>query len=320
VYLSTNEFTSNEQGFNGTQLYVISKSQLVAGHRAPAMVTFPDLSAGGAPGYHVQPANSYGYAPAEFLLSSLDPNNTFDNRLAVWAVSNEASVTTGRGMPSLTVRVIGSEGYAFPPNAQTPPGFCSGSLCRGGKGAPTTGVVETDFDAMQETQYINGELVGALNTAVTVAGDTASRSGVAWFVIRPSLTGASVDSRTHITRQGYVSTNGEYLLYPHVNMTPNGSMALVFGMGGPGTYLSAAYSVARPGRDFGDIQVAAGGTGPDNGFTGTAHYGGAARWGDYSNGQIIPGTNRVWLATQYIPNTGDGNANWGNSIFQLNLN
>ena len=83
--------------------------------------------------------------------------------------------------------------------------------------------------------------------------------------------------------------------------------------------LSAGYATARPGRDFGPIQLAAAGTGPDNGFTGTAQYGGAGRWGDYSNGEIIPGTNRVWLATQYIPNSGDGNANWGNAIFQLRL-
>ncbi|MBO1766627.1 hypothetical protein [Allobranchiibius sp. GilTou38] len=317
VYLSTNEFTSNEQAFNGAQLYVLSKSQLVAGRATVNTVNFQNLAAGGAPGYHVQPANTVANAPAEFMLSSLDPNSTFDNRLAVWAVTNESSVTTGHGMPSLSVRVIGSEAYGFPPNAQTPPGFCNGKACDAG--LPTTGVLQTDFDAMQETQYINGRLVGALNTGVTVVGDTVARSGVAWFVIKPTVNGASVGSGTRVTRQGYVSTSGEYLLYPHLNMTSSGAMALVFGLGGPGTYPSAAYATARAGRDFGPIQVAAAGTGPDNGFSGTAKFGGAGRWGDYSNGEIIPGTNRVWLATQYIPNTGDGNANWGNAIFELRL-
>ncbi|MBO1756652.1 hypothetical protein [Allobranchiibius sp. CTAmp26] len=317
VYLSTNEFTSNEQGFNGAQLYVLSKSQLVAGRATVNTATFQNLAAGGTLGYHVQPANTVANAPAEFLLSSLDPNSTFDNRLAVWAVTNESSVTTGHGTPSLTVRIIESEAYGLPPNAQTPPGFCNGSAC--GAGLPTTGVLATDFDAMQETQYINGRLVGALNTGITVAGDTTARSGVAWFVIKPTVNGATLGSSTRVTRQGYVSTSGEYLLYPHVNMTSNGAMALVFGLGGPGTYPSAAYATARAGRDFGPIQIAAAGTGPDNGLTGTAKFGGVGRWGDYSNGEIIPGTNRVWLATQYIPNTGDGNANWGNAIFQLRL-
>lgn len=317
VYVSTNEFTSDEQGFNGAQLYALSKSQLLGGRKSVNMATFEDLSAGGAQGYHVQPANTVQAAPAEYLLSSLDPNSTSDHRLAVWAVTNEASVTSGRGMPALSVRVINSEGYAFPPNAQTPPGFCNGSRCKGG--VPTTGVVQTDFDAMQEVQYINGQLVGALNTAVTVPGDTAERSGVAWFVVAPRLNGAALSARTSITRQGYVATNGQYLMYPHINMTSNGAMALVFGLGGPATYLSAAYTVAPAGRGFGAIKLAAAGTGPDNGFTGTDKYGGAGRWGDYSNGEIIPGTNRVWLATQYIPNSGDGNANWGNAIFELRL-
>ena len=51
----------------------------------------------------------------------------------------------------------------------------------------------------------------------------------------------------------------------------------------------------------------------------TKKFGSVGRWGDYSNGQIIPGTNQVWLATQYIPNNGNGNANWGNRILELQL-
>jgi hypothetical protein len=172
---------------------------------------------------------------------------------------------------------------------------------------------------MQETQYINGVLVGALNTGVTIPGDTFTRSGVAWFVVEPSLDGSAVSSDTHVARQGYVAVQGEYLLYPHINMTGSGAMALTFGLGGPRTYPSAAYTVARPDRIFKIVKLAGPGTGPDNGFTGTAEYGGVGRWGDYSNGQIIPGTNKVWLATQYIPNSGTGNSNWGNRIFELKL-
>lgn len=316
VYVSTNEFTADLNSFNGAQLYAISKSQLVSRATRPNVVFFPDLSVSGAPAYHVQPANTYGYAPAEFMLSSLDPFSTFDNRLAVWALTNPQRVTSGNGMPTLSSRVISSEPYSFPPNAQTPPGFCSSSLC-GKDGAPTTGVVQTDFDAMQEVQYINGQLVGALSTGVTIPGDTGERSGIAWFVVHPQVSGASVSSRTRVVRQGYVSRQGQYLLYPHVNMTYDGAMAMVFGLGGPATYLSAGYATARSGHGFGAIQIVAAGTGPDNGFTGTAEFGGAGRWGDYSNGQIIPGTKSVWLATQYIPNSGDGKANWGNRIFEV---
>ncbi len=313
VYISTNEFTGDFSGFNGTQLYAISKSQLVAGQANPNLVFFENLAVAGAPAYHVQPANEYGAADAEWMMSSLDPNSTSDHRLAVWAVTHQRSVTTGNGMPTLSVRIIHSESYSFPPIAKTPKGYCSSC------GEPTSGKVDTDFDAMQETQYINGQLVGALNTGVTIPGDTAERSGVAWFVVHPSLDGSIVSDKTHVARQNYVAVQGEYLLYPHINMTGNGAMAMTFGLGGPTTYLSAAYSVARNGRTFKIVKLAAAGTGPDNGFTGTQTYGPVGRWGDYSNGQIIPGTNKVWLATQYIPNAGTGYSNWGNRIFELRL-
>lgn len=317
VYISTNEFDKTLTRFNGAQLYAISKSQLVSGASAPRLVFYQNLSVAGVPGYHVQPANSYGPAGVEYLMSSLDPNNTFDNRLAVWALTDTGAVTRG-GTPALSVQVISSEAYALPPNAQTPPGMCTGSLC-GKAGAPTTGVVASDFDAMQEVQYINGNLVGALNTAVNVAGDSGSRAGIAWFVVHPQVTGGAISSQTRVTRQGYVAQSGEYLLFPHLNMTPNGAMAMTFGFGGPATYLSAGYATAPAGKPFGAIRTAGAGVTTDNGFTGTAKFGGVGRWGDYSNGQIIPGTNNVWLATQYIPGNGDGNANWGNRIFELNL-
>lgn len=317
VYVSTNEFDKTLTQFNGAQLYAISKSQLVSGAATPNIVLYQNLSVDGTLGYHVQPANTYGSAPAEYLMSSLDPNNTFDNRLAVWALTNTAAVSSG-GIPALSVQVISSEAYSAPPNAQTPPGMCTGSLC-GASGAPTTGVVSTDFDAMQEVQYINGVLVGALNTAVNVPGDAGARAGVAWFVVRPQVSHGTVSASTRVVRQGYLAQQGQYLLYPHVNTIENGAMAMTFGFGGPGSYLSAAYATAPAGKGFGTIRLAAAGVAPDNGFTGTKKFGGVGRWGDYSNGQIIPGTNKVWLATQYIPNTGDGNANWGNRIFELTL-
>jgi hypothetical protein len=250
-------------------------------------------------------------------MSSLDPNGTYDNRIAVWALTNPSAVARG-GIPNLSARIVSSQAYAPPPNARTPAGRCTGDICAAG-GEPTTGVVSANDDAMQEVQYINGQLVGALDTSVNVAGDAGARAGVAWFVVKPSVSGGVVSSATHVVRQGYIAQQGEYLLFPHINMTPNGAMAVVFGLGGPSTYMSAAYAAAAPGAGFGSVHLAGAGVAPDNGFVGTAPFGGVARWGDYSNGQIIPGTNTLWLATQYIPNNGDGNENWGNRILELNL-
>lgn len=314
VYISTNEFDKTLSSFNGSQLYAVSKKHLIAGRPHAHMAFFENLASSGAPAYHVQPANTYGNAKAEYLMSSLDPNSIADNRLTIWAVTNRPSVTTGIGVPKLAKRTIDSEGYSFPPVAHTPPGYCESC------GAPTSGLVANDFDAMQETEFINGLLVGALDTGVNVSGDASERSGVAWFVVQPHVRGGRIGTDTHVVRQGYLAAQGLYLLYPHINMTLNGSMAMTFGFGGPGTYLSAGYSTAAPGSRFQTVRRAAAGTGPDNGFTGTDQYGPVGRWGDYSNGQIIPGpSNKVWLATQYIPNSGTGYSNWGNRIFALSL-
>jgi len=314
VYISTNEFDRTLSSFNGAQLYVVSKKHLLAGRPHANLAFFENLAMSGAPAFHVQPANTYGNAKAEYLMSSLDPNGTADHRLGIWAVTNRPSVTTGVGVPKLSKRAIGSEGYSFPPVAHTPPGYCDSC------DAPTSGLVDNDWDAMQETEFINGMLVGALDTGVSVSGDTADRSGVAWFVVHPTVRGSGVGSDTQVVRQGYLAAQGLYLMYPHVNMTLNGSMAMTFGFGGPGTYMSAGYSIASPGLRFKTVGRAAAGTGPDNGFTGTDQYGPIGRWGDYSNGEIIPGaSNKVWLATEYIPNEGTGYSNWGNRIFALSL-
>jgi hypothetical protein len=316
VYVTTAEFTSDLNDYNGAQLYVISKKQLLAGATKPNMVWFQNLGAGGELAGHVQPAVTYGGSPAEFMVSNLDAHGTSADSLAVWAITNRGAVTSGNGLPALGVRVIPSEHYSFPPNARTPVGFCA--AC-GKSGEKTTGVLATDFDEVMETQYINGHVVATLHTGLRMPGDTVTRTGVAWFVIDPHVSGREVTTATHVARQGYVASKGRFLLYPHINMTPDGSMALVFSLTNATTRPSAAYAVAPPGGSFGPIQVYGVGQAPDNGFTGTPTYGGVGRWGDYSNGQIVPGTQQVWLAAEYIPNQGDGITNWGNKIVHLQL-
>ncbi len=310
VYMSGNEFSILGSAFNGAEIYAVSKSQLEAGLVAN-FVRFGSLSISGAPAYHVQPATSYGMPNAGYFMSSLDPNSTFDNRLAVWAMTNRQSITSGVGMPNLTAVIINSEAYGFPVNAVTPPGYNSFF------GVPTTGIIQSDFDAMQEVEYINGHLVGALNTSVTIPGDTSTRDGIAWFQVTPHL-GSSGIKGAAINQQGYVSMQGEYLMYPHINQAKDGTDVMTVTFGGPFTYLSAAYVVkSATSKNFGSVKVTAAGVAPDNGFTGTAGFGGAARWGDYSAGQLDPYSNNIWLATQYIPNNGDQFANWGNRIFEV---
>jgi len=316
VYVSSQEFPIVGNGYDGADIYVLPKSQLEASASSVNFVRFGSLSIAGVIGYHIQPANEYTGANAEFFMNALDPNNTFDNRLGVWAMTNRDNVAKGV-IPNLSATVIHSEAYAMPVNAQTPPGICPCPGISTGP-LPTTGVVQSDFDAMQEVQYLNGHLYGSLNTSVNIAGDSGARDGVAWFDVTPALSGGVISSKTAIAAQGYIASRGLYLMYPHIEHTFNGNSVIVFTFGGPGTYLSAGYTVMSSGANtFGGIRLAAAGVTSDNGITATKPLGGAGRWGDYSAGQLDPSGNGVWLATQYIPNNGDQFANWGNRVFEV---
>ncbi|MDQ6660035.1 MAG: hypothetical protein M3Z24_03610, partial [Chloroflexota bacterium] len=186
LYISTNEFSILGPQFNGAQIYALSKSQLIA--RAHAnFVQFENLRIGGAKATSVQPAITYGQADAEYFLNSLDPNGTTDNRLGVWAITNRNAVTVG-SIPTLSRMVISSERYGVPPPALQ-------------KGASST--IDSGDDRMQQVQFINGDLWGALGTKVRPQNDTQVRAGIAWFRVRPQLNGAVIGNAT-IKNQGYV--------------------------------------------------------------------------------------------------------------------
>lgn len=81
------------------------------------------------PAYTVQPATTPPnglYATnnggTEYFLSALDYAGTTDSRIAVWALTNTSSLDTATPQLTLTNRVIGSEVYGQPPNAQQKPG------------------------------------------------------------------------------------------------------------------------------------------------------------------------------------------------------
>jgi hypothetical protein len=128
VYVTTNEFSLLGPQFNGAQVYAIAKSDLTSSGSpsSPAhFVHFDKLNIGGAFATSVEPSLTTGSPPAEFFLSSLDPNRTFDQRIGVWAMTNRAAVATG-GKPSLSSVVIPSEAYGcLPGRSRTARAACS---------------------------------------------------------------------------------------------------------------------------------------------------------------------------------------------------
>ena len=299
VYISTNEFSILGPEFNGAQIYAISKTDLVAPAKSVHFVHFGNLSIGGTVAASVQPAISYGIPNAEYFMNSLDPNGTFDNRIGVWAITDRQAVSQG-GIPTLSNVVITSEPYGVPPAAVQ-------------KGASS--FLDLGDDRMQQVQYITGNLWGELTTGVTIPNDTDQRAGAAWFKVQPQLNASGkLINKAKIAKQGYVVSSGNYLLYPAIQASTNGTAAIVMTLTGSNYFPSVVYTKLQQNRNvFGDIHIALNGTGP--------YYKNSTRWGDYSWAILSPDGNSFWMATEYIPpkssQTIDGKQNWGTGVIQL---
>jgi hypothetical protein len=296
LYVTTNEFSILGPQFNGAQIYAFSKKDLVAG--APLhFAHFANLMIAGTVAASVQPAISTGAPNAEFFLDSLDPTGTTDNRVGVWAMTDRTALQHG-GLPTLSSTVITSETYGVPPAAAQ-------------KGSTST--INTGDDRMQQTQYINGEIWGELTSVVTIAHDSTPRAGAAWFSVRPSLSGGHIGGAV-MANQGYVVEKGNNVIYPALESTSSGNVAMVFTVTGAAHFPSAAYAVLGSGQSaFGAVNIAAAGTGP---YAKTS-----SRWGDYSWAVMDPTAQAVWLATEYMPplssQTPDRLGNWGTRVLEV---
>jgi hypothetical protein len=298
LYVSTNEFSINGPQFNGAQIYAFSKADLVALAHSVRFVHFANLTnSDGSVAASVQPAITNGPAPAEYFMDSLDPNGTGDNRIGVWAMTNQGAVALGQ-TPTLSNIVISSEAYGIPPNAVQ-------------KGSTT--LLVTDDDRMQQVQFNNGSLWGSLSTVLKVRGIRVSAA--AWLQVQPQLSGNAIGTAV-ILRQGYVAISGKFLLYPALQADSLGSAAMVFTLSSSQDFASAAYATLPNSQSaFGSVNIVATGTGPYDPD--------ATRWGDYSWAQLDPVQDSVWLATEYMPpvssQTTDGNNNWGTEVINVSL-
>jgi hypothetical protein len=179
-------------------------------------------------------------------------------------------------------------------------------------------LLTTDDDRMQQVQFINGKLWGALTTAVKVPGSPAQLSADAWFEIRPHVRDFKIAAAT-ITRQGILGSPDNFLFYPALQVAPDGEVAMVFTISGPTLFASAAFARMSAGEhSFGPITIAAMGSGP---YVSSAAPPFVSRWGDYSWAVADPNGRSIWLATEYIPplaeQTPDGLQNWGTRVLEV---
>jgi hypothetical protein len=145
IYLTTNAYPWNENGFSGAQIYALSKAQLVAGATSvnmqhidtSGMVNAPSDAGTTQPGFTVWPSQSPGTQfntsnnGTEYFLSSNaadeaqhpvsgTPGSRTSNQLIVWTMTNTASLNTASPAVSLSNRILTVGQYGVPPKQQQP--------------------------------------------------------------------------------------------------------------------------------------------------------------------------------------------------------
>jgi hypothetical protein len=322
-YITTNEFNElngSAGDYNDVQIYAMSK-QLLEGFVLGTVVHFNNVRDNGTPGtFSIHPSiapDVGGPEPAggtEFLLSGRDfaGFNTGSaagvTSVGAWAITNTSTLVNVS--PSLTLQevIAGTERYNVPPNAKQ-------------KGS--SDLLQTDDDRMQQVMFEGGLLQAALSTGNPPVGTGSTYSAVAWFVIKPTITGTTLTAATKI-KNGYVvgptvGSNNTFLLYPALAVNAGNVGIISFGLTQPGTgsagfFPSAAYiHYDETVGTTGSIHVAAKGVGPYfDDFTCSEN---SCRWGDYS-WAVFDDLNpsQIWMANEYISGAGTSDANWATTI------
>jgi hypothetical protein len=316
IFISTNAFSLRE-GFAGVQIYAVSKQLLAAG-AMPGIVHWNGVKLRGGFAFSVQPATQPSFASddaahgIEYFSSVADIRNMLDRRIAVWAISNTASLEDS--VPSLRLRstIVESQAFGLPPDSLQKTGETElGSLV-----AEKQAFIATNDQRMQQVVFANGQLWSALTTMVAIGNDPVPRAGIAYFVVNPSVNPEGI-LKAQILRQGYITVPKADIFYPALAIGPGGTGAIAFTLSGANYYPSAAFA-HLDATGAGDLQILASGAGPDDGFSGYKYFGGGpGRTGDYS-AAAVDEHGAIWMATEYIPAAPRTLlANWGTFIAQI---
>jgi hypothetical protein len=324
-YITTNAFSLATFGFRGAQVYAISKTALErgSGGTIAARRFAPMLQADDTIAYTIQPATvppgGAFAANTEFFMSALDPHNTLDNRLTVWALTGTndlATATLAKGTVATEVYGLGAamaqrdgETPLLDRLANGPSLFANGALYKN-----HLELIQSNDDRLQQVVYAAGRLWTGLNTVVkTKNGPVAAAA--AWFIVEPAVSGTTVAGT--VVNQGYLSLNGNHVVFPSIGVNAAGKGVIGVSVIGPDQFPSAAWArVDASGA--GPLVIAGMGAGPLDDFSGYAPFGfRAARWGDYS-AAVADENGDVWLANEYIPNAKRTVlTNWGTFISKV---
>lgn len=336
VYLETNEYDFFGDAYHGSQIYAISNQQLAARPASIAVTQFDTahLGLGGKPGFTIWPAQTPGsqfedaQGGTEYFLSSTAADEAqcdsevvcsgtgSSNQILLWALTNTSSLGSGSPSLSLSNTAFTVDQYAIPPKANQKAGSVPLADCLNsapcsiflnGIADPFTpeveGVLDSNDTRMQQVDYANGKVWGALDTDIIVNG--VHKAGIEYFIVKPDVSSGSAGGS--LALQGTLALAGNNLTYPAIGVTSSGRGVMAFTVVGDDHYPSAGYAGMDALIGAGDVHVAAEGVGPQDGFTEYRLFFPSIpgvprpRWGDY--GAAAVDGKSIWIASEYIGQT-----------------
>ncbi|MBS1855795.1 MAG: hypothetical protein JST11_10545 [Acidobacteria bacterium] len=318
-YITANEYNAYYPYFVDATILAISKAALASGAATPAAFQFI-IPNGTGHEFAIQPAStppgaSYFVANGgvEYFVSS-QSRFSWDNTMAVWAMTNTSTLLTANPNLQLIRITIPTLAYSYPDVADQK----SGPLPYGSTLIPPglLAYLDGNDNRVLSLYYSGGRLYLTLATQVTDDGGRA-RVGGAYLILSPTLRAGVLAAS--VVRQGYIQVNGNHLLRPSIAVNPQGRGAIVVTLVGQDYYPSAAVLPIDFASTSTTLQIAGMGAGPEDGFSGYLSPGtqGVARWGDYAVA-LAAADGSIWMATEYIPpNAGPvQKANWGTYIMR----
>ena len=317
LFLSTNAFSLHE-GFAGVQIYALSK-QLLANGAMPAVVHWNSPKLPGGFAFSLQPAirSSFETDDAshgiEYFTSVADIRNMFDQRIAVWALTNTESLIDVAPALRLQSVLVSTEAFGVPPDAVQK----AGSTELASLVAESQEFIATNDDRMQQSVFAEGKLWSALTTMLVIGNDPTPHAGIAYFAVTPSIS-PNGSVKAELFRQGYIAVAKADVFFPALAIGADGNGTVAFTLSGDEYYPSVAFATLTA-SGAGDVQILEAGSAPHDGFSGYKYFGGggSARTGDYS-GATVDEKGSIWLAAEYVPSAPRTLlANWGTFIAQI---
>jgi len=317
IFISANAFSLKE-GFAGVQIYAVSK-QLLAQGAMPPVVHWNGPKLPGGFAFSLQPAIRSAFESddaahgVEYFAGVADIRNMLDRHIAVWAVSNTASLADPAPALRLRSAIVGTEPFGVPPDAAQK----SGDTELGSLVGEQQRFIATNDQRMQQVVFAEGKLWATLTTIVAIGRDPNPHAGIAYFVLSPSIEAGGA-LKVELDRQGYIAVANADLFYPALAVGAGGNGAIAFTLSGAEHFPSSGF-VPLTATGTGEVQIVAAGTAPHDGFSGYSYFGGggSGRTGDYS-AAAVDEHGAIWIASEFIPN-GPRTllANWGTFIAQI---